>query len=97
MARRLGAIDAWLAALRCESPDADVDASASLEGLPASWLSALRYAELVNESGHAATDDVYRDLARYWDEGEIVEITLVAGLFAYFNRFNDALHVEVTR
>jgi hypothetical protein len=26
-----------------------------------------------------------------------VEITLVAGLFAYFNRFNDALRVEVTR
>ncbi len=71
--------------------------SASLDGLKASWLSAIRYAASVTESGHAVTDDLYRDLARHWDEGEVVEITLVAGLFAYFNRFNDALHVEVTR
>jgi alkylhydroperoxidase family enzyme len=34
---------------------------------------------------------------RHWNEGEIVEITMVIGLFAYFNRFNDALRVEVTR
>jgi alkylhydroperoxidase family enzyme len=36
-------------------------------------------------------------VARHWNEGEIVEITMVIGLFAYFNRFNDALRVEVTR
>ncbi len=36
-------------------------------------------------------------LRRHWNEGEIVEITMVIGLFAYFNRFNDALRVEVTR
>ena len=29
--------------------------------------------------------------------GEIVEITLVAGLFSYFNRFIDALRVEITK
>jgi alkylhydroperoxidase family enzyme len=51
----------------------------------------------MTESGHAVTEEMYADLARHFDEGEIVEITLVAGLFAYFNRFNDALHVEVTR
>ena len=97
MARRLGATDAWLAALRPELPEAEVDAPPSLAGLQESWLSAIRYAELVNESGHAVTRDAYGDLARHWDEGDIVEITLVVGLFAYFNRFNDALHVEVTR
>jgi alkylhydroperoxidase family enzyme len=37
------------------------------------------------------------DGMRHWNEGEIVEITMVIGLFAYFNRFNDALRVEVTR
>ncbi len=83
--------------LRREAPEPDVNEPPLLEGLPASWLSAIRYAESVNESGHAVTDDLYRDLARHWDEGEVVEITLVTGLFAYFNRFNDALHVEVTR
>jgi alkylhydroperoxidase family enzyme len=40
---------------------------------------------------------VFRSLAEYWDEGQLVEITLVVGLFAHFNRFNDALQVEVTR
>jgi alkylhydroperoxidase family enzyme len=61
------------------------------------WRAALRHAELVAASGHAVTDAAHAELARHWGESEIVEITLVAGLFSYFNRFNDALRVEVTR
>ena len=61
------------------------------------WVAALEYAEQVTESGHAVDADTYKRLAEYWNEGEIVEITLVAGLFCYFNRFNDALRVEVTK
>jgi alkylhydroperoxidase family enzyme len=48
-------------------------------------------------SGHAVTDEVFASRAAHWDPGEVVEITLVVGLFSYFNRFNDALCVEVTR
>lgn len=73
------------------------DAPATLEGMEPRWSTALRYAEQVTESGHAVTDEVYDQLAAAWTEEEIVEITLVAGLFNYFNRFNDALAVEVTR
>ena len=65
--------------------------------MEAGWKAALRYAELVTDSGHKVTDEHYTELARYWDDGEMVEITLVVGLFSYFNRFNDALRVEVTR
>lgn len=68
-----------------------------MEGLEESWLVALRYAEKVNESGHSVTDEDYEALAQYWDEEGILEITLVIGLFAYFNRVNDALRVEITK
>jgi alkylhydroperoxidase family enzyme len=61
------------------------------------WKLALRYAELVNKSGHAVGDADYHALAQHWSEGDIVELTLVVGLFSYFNRFNDALRVEITR
>lgn len=48
-------------------------------------------------SDGAAGLELYAALAEHWDQGEIVEITTVVGLFAYFNRFNDALRVEVTK
>jgi alkylhydroperoxidase family enzyme len=83
--------------VRRETPEEGSAVAGSLAGLEPSWEVALRFAEQVTESGHAVTDTMYRELAAHWDEGEIVELTLVAGLFSYFNRFNDALHVEVTR
>lgn len=36
-------------------------------------------------------------LAKYYTEGEIVEIAAVVGVFNYFNRFNDALGMEPTK
>lgn len=65
--------------------------------MPPGWVVALRYAEQVTESGHSVTDQVFQKLAHHWNQGEIVEITMVIGLFNYFNRFNDALRVEITR
>ncbi len=97
MARRLGAEERWLAALRREVPETDGAGSGSEEGLTEDWKLALRYAEKVTESGHAVTDQEYEALATHWTDEEILEITLVIGLFAYFNRVNDALRVEVTR
>jgi alkylhydroperoxidase family enzyme len=41
-------------------------------------------------------DEVFAELRRHFDEGEVVEIACVVGLFAYFNRFNDALRTEPT-
>ena len=90
MARRLGATDAMVRGVRS-------DGTAGLEQFEPAWRAALRYADAVAESGHAVTDELYATLARHWDAGQIVEITLVIGLFAYFNRFNDALRVEVTK
>jgi alkylhydroperoxidase family enzyme len=61
------------------------------------WVAALAVADAMTRSGHAVTDALFAELARHWDGGQIVEITMVIGLFSYFNRFNDALCVEVTR
>ena len=41
-------------------------------------------------------DETFAQLRAYFDEGEVVEIACVVGLFAYFNRFNDALQTEPT-
>lgn len=97
MARRLGAQESWISAVRVETPEDESTVPASLEGMGEGWKAALRFGELVAASGHAVTDRDYRELSRHWNEEEIVEVTLVAGLFSYFNRFNDALRVEVTR
>jgi alkylhydroperoxidase family enzyme len=97
LARRLGAREEWIAAVRPETPLRAGGDPGSLDGLDEGWIVALEYAVQVTESGHAVGPDTYERLSQYWDEGEIVEITLVAGLFAYFNRFNDALRVEITK
>ena len=85
-----------MAAARREAPE-DGAGAGSFDGVPPGWPSALRYAELMTASAHSVTDAVYADLASHWQPGEIVEITMVIGLFNYFNRFNDALRVEITR
>jgi alkylhydroperoxidase family enzyme len=52
---------------------------------------------VLHRSGHDVTDQLYGRLRAAWDEGQIVEITLVIGMTEYFNRFNDSLRVEPTR
>lgn len=66
-------------------------------GLEPGWRAALEYADVLHRSGHELSDALYRRLRQAWDEGQIVEITLVIGMTEYFNRFNDALRVEPTK
>jgi alkylhydroperoxidase family enzyme len=42
-------------------------------------------------------DELFAQLRRHFDEGEIVELAAAAGLFCYFNRFNNALKMEPTK
>ena len=58
---------------------------------------ALAYARQLTVDPHGIDDELFARLRRYYDEGEIVEISAMAGLFNYFNRVNDALHMEPTR
>ena len=40
---------------------------------------------------------LFARLRQHYDEGEIVEISAMAGLFNYFNRVNDALQMQPTK
>ncbi|HXL35074.1 MAG TPA: hypothetical protein VN953_09140 [Gemmatimonadales bacterium] len=90
MARQKGASEDLVEAIQ------DRGGRAPLERLEAGWRGALEYADVVHVSGHLVTDELYARLTAAWDEGQIVEITLVIGMTEYFNRFNDSLRVEPT-
>lgn len=58
---------------------------------------ALRLAETVTRDAHDVTDEQFAELQSFYSEGEIVELLCAIGLFNYFNRFNNALHMEPTK
>jgi len=91
LARQKGASDELVEALQ------DRGGGAAIERLEPGWRAALEYAAVMHRSGHEVSDQLYRRLRAAWDEGQIVEITLVIGMTEYFNRFNDALRVEPTK
>ena len=91
MARQKGASEELIDAIQ------DRRGRAPLEQLEPAWQAALEYANVVHRSGHDVTDELYGKLRASWDEGQIVEITLVIGMTEYFNRFNNSLGVEPTK
>jgi alkylhydroperoxidase family enzyme len=58
---------------------------------------ALAYAKQLTLDAHAIDESMFERLRRFYDEGEVVEISAMAGLFNYFNRVNDALRTEPTK
>ena len=58
---------------------------------------ALSLAERMTTDARGVDEEVWADLRFHYDEGEIIELAAVIGLFNYFNRFNDGLRVEITR
>lgn len=58
---------------------------------------ALRFAEAMTLGSRQMDDAVFAALRQCFDEGQVVEIAAVVGLFNYFNRFNNALDMEPTR
>ena len=58
---------------------------------------ALRLAERVTRDARNVDDQLWAELRRHFDEGEVVELLSAIGLFNYFNRFNDALQMEPTK
>lgn len=57
---------------------------------------ALSFAERMTTDARGVDEEVWAELRAHFDEGQIVELAAVIGLFNYFNRFNDALRVEIT-
>lgn len=58
---------------------------------------ALRLAERMTRDAHSVDDRLWAELQQHYDEGQIVELAAAIGLFNYFNRFNDALRMEITK
>jgi alkylhydroperoxidase family enzyme len=87
LARRLGAPDAQIAALR----------AGDLSSFDPAWAAAIAYAAHMTPTGASVSGDAYAALASHWKPAQIVEITAVAALFNYFNRFAIALEVPVTK
>lgn len=58
---------------------------------------ALEFAERLTSDSNRVGDELFGEVRRHFNEGEVVEIAAVAGLFNYFNRFNNALQMEPTK
>lgn len=87
MARRFGTTEAELAALA----EGDLSVFGVRERV------ALEFAEKLTTDSNHLSDELFRALRNNFDEGEVVEIATVAGIFNYFNRVNNALQMEPTR
>jgi alkylhydroperoxidase family enzyme len=56
-------------------------------------LVALRFAEVMTTSAREVDEELWDELQAHFDDGELVEIATVIGLFNFFNRFADALQL----
>lgn len=56
-------------------------------------LVALRLAEIMTTSARDVSEELWDSVQAYFDDGEIIELTTVIGLFNFFNRFADALQI----
>jgi hypothetical protein len=57
---------------------------------------AVLWADHVTRNTARRRDDVFAQVRAQFSEAEIVELTLVCGLFNMFNRIADSLHVDIT-
>jgi alkylhydroperoxidase family enzyme len=87
LARRLGA----------SQEQVDAVATGELGAFEPAWRAAIAYAEQMTPTRPTVDPASYTALAAHWTPPQIVEITAVAALFNYFNRFALALEIPVTR
>ena len=58
--------------------------------------SAVAFAEELTLNPRGVSDATFAELRKHWNERQIVEIAAVACMFNSFNRFNNALGVDLT-
>lgn len=58
-------------------------------------LAALRFAEIMTTSARDIDEELWDELQFHFEDGEIVELATVIGLFNFFNRFTDALQIDI--
>jgi len=85
LARQLGVSEALLDALY------HIDEHGHL--FTARELAALRFAEIMTTSARDVDENAWDELQAHFDDGQLVELATVIGLFNFFNRFADALQI----
>jgi alkylhydroperoxidase family enzyme len=85
LARQLGVSEALLDALY------HIDEHRHL--FTARELVALRFAEIMTTDARDVDEALWDELQAHFDDGELVELATVIGLFNFFNRFADALQI----
>ncbi len=58
---------------------------------------ALALADAITRDPTGVSDELWAEVQRHFDEGQILELLAVIGVFNAFNRINNALQTEVTR
>ncbi len=58
-------------------------------------LSVLRFAEQMNTRKGRIDDSLFAELSRSFDRAQIIELTVRVGMCEFFNRFNEALQLEI--
>jgi alkylhydroperoxidase family enzyme len=58
---------------------------------------ALELAERETRDPHSVDDEFWNYLKKFYDDGQIIELSAAIGVFNYFNRFNDVLKMEPTK
>jgi uncharacterized peroxidase-related enzyme len=56
---------------------------------------ALRFARDASVVPNAVSPEHFEDLREHWDDGEIVELLAVVGLFGFLNRWNDTMATDL--
>ena len=56
---------------------------------------AVLWAEHVTKNTARSRDDIFEEVRKYFTEPEIVDLTLMSGLFNMYNRVVDSLHIPV--
>ena len=87
MARRLGVGEDQLSGV----------AAGRFDTFEPAWAAALRFADEMTRGGGRTSEPAVEDLREHFTAEQIVEITAVAALFNYFNRFANSLNIPVTR
>lgn len=57
----------------------------------------LEFTEVMSNDSNNVSNHLWARLKQHFDDGEIIELACVIGTFNYFNRFNNALKVDVTK
>lgn len=68
-----------------------------MEGFDDRTSAAIRFAGEMTVDSSTVSEETFAAVKSHFDDGEVVELCAVIGIFNYFNCFNNALHMEISK